>query len=122
MGKIIQFTGKRKSTAFELEVNEEDFEKWKGHPEGVKLYFQLFKHADGKIQEYIYSMIGWDLIHDWDSRCYIKAMDATDALSIIGYATAKAIRNTTKDTAIYHEKLAEFINKYGLEELRNAKA
>lgn len=122
MGKIIQFTRQKESNNSNLEINEDDYEKWAGHPEGVKLYFQLFKHADGRIQEYIYSMIGWDLMHDWVSRCYVKTMNAADAPSIIGYAGAKAIRNSTEDTAIYYEELDEFINKYGLEELRNAKA
>ena len=57
----------------------------------------------------------------WDNRNFWKTTEPTDALELIGYASAKKILKTTKATADYYKKLSEIIEKYGLEVLKSAK-
>lgn len=89
--------------------------------EGMELYFRFYKNCSGQLKEYILERIGNDISQTWDNRNFWKTTEPTDALELIGYASAKKILKMTKATADYYKKLSEIIEKYGLEVLKSAK-
>lgn len=85
--------------------------------DGVNLYYKYYKTASELEKTWIEQLIRME----FHGNSFIKRISPQDVLELYGYTAAKRHIKQTWATVAYYKKIAEIIEKYGIEVLENVK-